>query len=125
MPQSSNPFSDLVAIMRDQGSAYNPTSIQLAEVINPPPNLIIKFGDLEIDKDFILIADYLLDSYKRQITIPSTSASGTAGDHSISSISIPNGEIDFKDTLKKGDLLAVMPTQDKQKYIIIAKVVSL
>lgn len=130
-----DPYSTLVRIMREQGAKYNPPTIQIGKVIAPPPNLVIKIGDLQIDKDNILIADYLLPNYQRQISIPMTSGAGTmsseiVGDHgahthTIYQLEISQGEIQILDTLKTGDLVAVMPTGDRQTYIVLAKVVSL
>lgn len=65
----ANPYSTIVEIMRAQGAASNPPSIQIGVVIEPPPNLIIKVNDLQIDKDNLLIADYLLTEHKRRIVI--------------------------------------------------------
>ncbi|MGB9813537.1 MAG: DUF2577 domain-containing protein [Thermovenabulum sp.] len=130
-----NPYSTLIKIMREQGAKYNPPSIQIGQVISPPPNIVIKIGDLQVDKDNILIADYLLPTYQRQISIPMTSGAGImsseiVGDHgththTIYQLEISQGKIQTQDTLKSGDLVAVMPTEDRQTYIVLAKVVSL
>lgn len=139
-----NPYSKMIEIMKRQGTSLNPPSIQIAEVIEPPPNLIVKVNDLQIDKDNILIADYLLKEYQRKITIRGERIkfrkNNPVGETEISSnhshplkyIDVDGVpiEIDAKaessyiqteDTLKKGDLLAVMPVQDRQLYIILAR----
>ncbi len=139
-----NPYSKMIEIMKRQGASLNPPSIQIAEVIEPLPNLIVKVNDLQIDKDNILIADYLLKEHQRKITIRGERIkfrkNNPVGETEISSNhshplkyidvdSVPI-EIDAKaessyiqteDTLKKGDLLAVMPVQDRQLYIILAR----
>lgn len=51
--------------MRQSGSHLNSPDIMLAEVITPPPNLTIKVGDIQLDKDQLLVADYLLNEYQR------------------------------------------------------------
>lgn len=129
-----NPYSTLIRIMREQGAKYNPPSIQIGQVISPPPNIAIKIGDLQVDKDNILIADYLLSDYRRQIAIPETTATGTMTTeladspyvhaHTITEVGIQGG-IQFTDTLKQGDVVAVIPTEDRQTYIILAKLVRL
>lgn len=97
-----NPFNQLIQFMREEGGYYNPPSILLAEVVNPSP-LVIKIGDdLQIDRDNLRVADYLLANYTRQ-----TSA----------------GTITFTDTLQVGDTLAVIPTEDRQTFIVLCKVV--
>lgn len=73
--------------MKKQGSKVNPPSIQIGRVVSPAP-LVIQIGDLPIDADNILIADYLLST-----------------------------------RLKLNDKLAVLPTFDRQLYIVLAKLV--
>lgn len=129
-----NPYSKMVELMKKQGATSNPPSVQIGEVISPNP-LTIRIGDLQIDKDNILIADYLLKDYKRKIKIPEVVATGetnnvSVGDHgthkhSVEKIGINEVEITFLDTFKQGDKLAALSTEDKQTYIILARVVSL
>lgn len=170
-----NPYAEIIKMMRTHGEKNNPPSIQLGEVISPPADIIIKLGDIEITKENILIADFLLEGYTRtfeatgsiqiqknddgKITLTDSDCGRTSIDnvgfvgdgklitdphfHSVSSISIEtddftiesdnfNAEGDdknngkcfkFTDTLKKGDIVAVMPTYDMQMYIILARVV--
>lgn len=87
-----NPYSKIIEIIKKQGATSNPPSIQIGKVIEPPPKLIIKIDDQQIDNDNILIADYLLKDHQQAV-----------------------------DTIKKGDLLAVMPVYDRQLYIILAR----
>lgn len=63
--KTNNPYTEMLGIIQEHGSKYNPPSIQLAEVLAPPPDLIIKLGDIQVDKKNILIADYLLSGYNR------------------------------------------------------------
>lgn len=148
----NNPYSEIIGLMMEQGSKYNPPSIQLAEVLVPPPDLIIKMGDIQVDKNNILIADYLLKEYKRSYyangkivfndsdcgTTDSYICGHTSQTHSHKVVSVKidtedysvegKGKDDgkylwFKDTVEKGDLLAVMPTCDMQMYIVLSRVV--
>lgn len=144
----NNPYTEMIGMMQEHGSKYNPPSIHLAEVLAPPPDLIIKLGDIQVDKNNILIADYLLKDYKRayyangkiQFSDPSCDGATNVVDkhaHKVVSISVDtedyhiegtgkegtNTYLWFKDTLEKGDLLAVMPTDDMQVYIVLARVV--
>lgn len=148
----NNPYAELVKMMREHGSKYNPPAIHLAEVLEPPPEIIIKLGDIQIDKKNILIADYLLKEYKREYkatgklkfedancgkTTPQVVGNHGSHTHGIASLNVNTEDFPdsfviegkdpyylwFKDTLKKGDVLAVMPTYDMQTYIILARVV--
>lgn len=116
-------YTKFIKMMRTQGAAYNPEGIKIATVITEDP-LTIDVDDLPLDKDNLLIADYLLENYSRKISIPSTSAAGSTTDGSIESINIPDGNLSFTDGLKKDDMLAVIKIS-KLKYLILCKVVSL
>lgn len=48
--------------MRTQGAKYNTPYVQLGVVVSPDP-LTIKLGDLQIGKENLLVAEYLLPSY--------------------------------------------------------------
>lgn len=75
-----NPYSSILNTVKQDNNANN--GVMIGNVISPNP-LIIQIGDLQIDKDNILIAYSL--------------------------------------TLNKGDKVAVFSTQDKQTYIILAR----
>ncbi|MBI6873740.1 DUF2577 domain-containing protein [Clostridium aciditolerans] len=115
-------YGKLINIIKKHGSAYNPPSIDLGVVLNLDP-LIIKIGDLQLTKDNLLVADYLLKNYKRKITIPSTSATGSTTTGSITTIGISDADLNFTDSLKKEDILACLATEDRQTYIILCRVV--
>nr|WP_303244413.1 DUF2577 domain-containing protein [uncultured Cellulosilyticum sp.] len=147
-----NPYSGLLQMMQTQGAKNNPPSICLGEVITPNP-LTIKTEDLILDHDDILVSDVLVDGYKRELvetgegttTITGTLSSSTqnrAGGSGDNSFASHNHEIynqaelsgsytregtiqcEFKSYLKVGDLLAMMPTVNRQQYIVLCKVVS-
>jgi len=107
-----SPYSRFIKIMREQGSYYNPPAIQIGEIISPPPNLKIRVGDLQLDKDDVLIADYLLADYTREYQTSSDKISWSISNY-----------IKWVDTLKQGDLVALLATADKQTYIVLCKVV--
>lgn len=93
--KNENPFSSLIDIIREQGSFYNAPDLMIGEVINPPPHIAIKVGDIQLDKDNLYIADYLLEGYKRQIQITDASismsggsASGTTSSKTLSSVTV-------------------------------------
>lgn len=160
-----DPLSRLVNLIREEGKKYNPPSIILSKVISPPPNLKIEYRGVEIDKDNILISQYLLTDYKRTYEViegteeeevesvfsfdiadgefsgdtknakagvtGQATESPTGHKHDINIFNTKDnkftskGTFKFTDTLKEGDLLAVMPTEDWQTFIVLDKVVSL
>lgn len=127
-----NPYAAIISMMRQEGSAHNPPPIMLAEVLSPPPHLLIKAGDVQIGNPNILIADYLLPGYQRQYSqtgdgtmIAKTPPPATYSDYTeVESLRI-DGQHKWTDTLRSGDVVAVMPTCDGQRYIILARVVKL
>lgn len=131
-----NPYSDMVGLIERRGAKNNPPSIQIGTIISIPPNIIVKIGDLQIDKDNIYIADYLLADYQREISIPESTATGntndvTVGDHGthahiVKSVGISDVTVSTKSSaLKKDDIVAVLAVNDRQKYVILCKVVDL
>lgn len=93
-----NPYTEIIDVMRQQGKAFNPPSILIGEVSAPPPDLKIKIGNIQIDKDNILVADRSIFYYFNYV-----------GDYAI----------------KPGDRLAIMPTQDMQTFIVLCRVVAI
>jgi len=118
----------ILKLMELHGSKANPTIISLASVVSVPPNLIIQTGDVQVTSENILIADYLLNTYSRQINIPVTSnvtstVTNSNGSSSISNIGL-TGQLNFIDTLNVGDQLAIQEIEDGQTYLILARMVS-
>lgn len=99
-----NPYVEIIKEMQKQGEKLNPPTIEIGTMIN---SNTLKLGDLQVTRSNLLIADYLVKDYKRQVSVD-----GNA----------PN-EHKFTDGLKQGDMVAVLPTADGQKYIILCKVV--
>lgn len=107
-----NPYSKILEMTRNRGG--NLSGISIGEVLAPPPNLVVRVGELQVDKDNIKIADYLLKEYQREYK--------TSPDEVIWSV---RNYIKFEDTLAVGDEVAIFTTADKQTYIILARLVNL
>lgn len=159
------PIAKIAKAMRSEGAKDNPPSLCLGKVVSEAP-LTIEVDGLPLDADNILIADYLVEGYKRSLQVTSQgtmsnngnssingtlvsttqNTSGGSGEdsfashnHSISNQATFDGpcestgqytlsgesEVEFKPYLKKGDLLALMPMDGEQLYIVLCKVVSL
>ncbi|WDV48218.1 DUF2577 family protein [Clostridiaceae bacterium M8S5] len=122
---------------------------QIGEIIMPPNDIKIALGDkIVLEKENLIFSSYILNSYSRQFEIKSdenniTFEQDNPGEafnkevsgatppihlHKISKMNISTnyestGTITFTDTLKKGDLVLLIPTTDEQKYYVIDKVV--
>lgn len=131
----NNPYSRLINHMRTQGAKLNTPYVQIGVVVSAEP-LAIKLGDLQIGKENLLIADHLLPSYTRKVSIPLTDGEGvmsseSVGDHGshtheISKLGITEGDIILTDGLKVDDVVALTPALelDGQIYIVLARLVS-
>lgn len=117
-----NPYIGLINIMKEQGEQYNTSSVTLGQIISIAP-LTIKLGELQLNKDDLLISDILVDNYSRIATL-NLSDPGSIGNES-SSVSLSgNGTIILNTSLQRGDLVAIVPTENRQKYIVLCKVVN-
>jgi hypothetical protein len=114
-----DPYVKMLNLMKKKGAEQNPTTICIAKVIEPPPNIILQTKDLQLYKDDIVISESLVD-YKQDISI-SCSASGGQ----LQNINIEKQEMKFWEILKVGDEVAVLPTGDNQTWIVLCKVVRL
>lgn len=135
----NNPYTGLLNIMQEQGKKYNTPAICIGKVVKVQP-LQIKTGELLLEQEDLLVSDILSSAYKRSAHIVSSgklnsstqATSGGTGDasfathnHKISASYNINGTADivFKTDLRSGDLLALMPTENRQTYIVLCKVV--
>lgn len=102
----NNPFSELINVLREEGSFYNEPSFYFAKVTSELPNLKVMLNDMELGKNNLLIDKTLLDRHNY-------------------SISCAEGSIthNLKDKLSVGDKVVML--RDNNKFIIISKVVSI
>ncbi|HEX2927554.1 MAG TPA: DUF2577 family protein [Ruminiclostridium sp.] len=54
-----DPYKLIIQTMRKEGSVYNPPSVMLGEVTDPPPDLLVNAWGLQLDRDNLKVADYL------------------------------------------------------------------
>jgi hypothetical protein len=104
--QTRNPYTDILQLMEKHGAKNNPETIQIATVLTSSP-LSIQLGEIPIYHDSLLVADYLLQNYSRQVSINGGEAS----------------TMSTQDTFSPGDILAVIQLSI-ELVIVLAKVVS-
>lgn len=123
---ANNPYTDLLSVMRTEGSKYNPPSLQLATVISVAP-LLLKIGDLQLNKNNFLIAEHLLQQTRKISFNSSVNGSLTAGGYSgsLSNLQIEDKEMLLKSILNINDTVAVLSIDEGQTYIILEKVVKI
>ena len=128
-------LAEMLEIMRTQGSKDNPVTLQLGVMQSANS---VKIDDLVLNAEDLYIADYLVAGYTREIKIPyvsgvtvdTTQEDGFGTVDSEGNYSDPDTKvtrqtkITYKDGLKKGDLVAVQQLAFNNKYVILARVVS-
>jgi len=140
--------SGLIELMRKQAKLLMPIGIELATVIAPPPNLVIRINnmDINLEGDDLIVCQHLLN-YERVVTLEhmenvsrdlgnGTGKDMVSGDGQIftvnddgqapySSFTYDNIRLSFNDVLKAGDRVAVQALPGGQKYLVIDKVVEM
>lgn len=91
-----NPYSEIINMMQVQGGKSNPPNIKIANVVHVE-DTIDKLLDLKIEVD-----DLSIDKDNIYISDHLTKGNGT---------------------LSVNDLITVIPTTDKQSYVVLSKVV--
>ncbi len=134
IPSAENSMQKMLGVMHRVAESHVPTAQSVGIVVQPPPDIIVKWNDIELTKENIYIAEYLLIGYRREARGHLVSAtqprSGGSGDAAYASHNhdIDNDYTDdiiYTDTLKPGDLVSVLPCAGSQLYIITDKLVKL
>lgn len=136
MGQVNNPYSDFIGMMHQCGAAVNTPGISFGVIKSLEP-LIVTIGGLDLDEDFVQLADHLKPQIRQgrlegNFDIKGTwhPSISTSDNHShTSTLTEVNGIGTFQGTIywddygiKIGDTGVAVCTDDKQKYIIIGKV---
>lgn len=96
----------------------------VGKVLEKPPEIKIAIDEaIILDKTHLVIAAHVLKEYEREFEI-------FEGEEIIINGSLPNtftakGKIKWTDTLKKDDLVILVPAGNQQMYILIDKAVEL
>lgn len=92
----------------------------IGKVISALPSMKVSIGDkIILYNDDLIIAAHVLPDYEREITVDEATTTAT------SPITKIDGKLIYKDTLKAGDEVILIPTTDIQKYYLIDKAVRL
>lgn len=115
----------------------------VGKVISPPNDIRISIDEaIILDKSHLIIASHVLNDYERkfevfdaeiQFTAENCGSTNTVSNHShtIQSLNVDSqtlkakGKFKWTDTLKEGELVILVPSQNEQMYILIDKAVEL
>lgn len=106
-----NGIVELAKLFKDrENESYD--GYVIGEVMADFPNVKIKIDDnIHLDASHLVFAAHLLSGYTREYEIVGTN--------------MTNGTIKWTDTIKKGDRVILVPSQNGQSYIVIDKAVTL
>ncbi|MCT4605855.1 MAG: DUF2577 domain-containing protein [Marinisporobacter sp.] len=116
---------------------------QTGMVLSPPPNIQVSLGDkIILTKEHLVIAAHVLKDYQREIEVKGNiQTNGEGGSITLQTSPPPTtykvvsgsvgaqttitGTMKYTDTLKKGDIVILVPSTDEQTYFLIDKAVRL
>ena len=152
IPSAEQSANKLVSFFHNIAASHTPVSIGLGVVIAEPPDLQIAWNNIILEKEQLYIDQFLLPNYQRQLQgeeeIPKaegdikTSTKNKKGGHDkprfISHNHSINNSYDasikgkyqasaiYTDCgLQAGDLVAILPLEGGQKFIVLSKLVYL
>lgn len=128
----------LIGIIREQGEINNTPYAQLGVILSVTP-FLVKLNDLTLDKDDLYIPYNLLEhnvevdikttgemTNIEQSNITCCKGNNTNYMHDLSSLSyVGSAELNIHTRFNNGDLVVLLPLQNKQKYLLINKVVGI
>ncbi|MGS5514616.1 DUF2577 domain-containing protein [Clostridioides difficile] len=107
----ANPINEFIGIMREEGKFHNEPSFFIGVIINKLPDLKVSMNNITLDKDNLLIDNWLLD----RATESFTTTQSNNHTHELKE-SLTN-------KLDKGDTVIMLKVGEK--FAILSKLVSL
>ena len=111
MTNEDNPYGNFLEIIRKEAHADGDAPFFIGTVVQPNP-LIVKIGDLQIERENMKVNQALLASYSRRMSMGTAGATGISG-----------GTFTTQDGLKAGEQVVLLKSGDGQQYILLCKVV--
>lgn len=101
---------------------YHAPTVEIATVLTPMPEIKIKLRDLEIPKKLIYLSEFLLE-HDRQADLYWSHDFHPHDTVHPDHLPAMDTRVHFKDLLKRGDRVLVLPFSERQQYVILCKVV--
>ncbi|NYV68955.1 DUF2577 domain-containing protein [Bacillus sp. Gen3] len=123
-------YSKIGQMIRETGYS-KPVNIELATVVEAPPNLRLKLDadGLVLEKEDLIVAQSLT-KHERKVSLKSSSIGGAttpAGEgphtHGYESIDIQDGVLTFEDELAVGDRVIVVCLDEDMIYVVLDRAV--
>lgn len=134
IPSAEVSVAKLVEGIHDIAKQHEPLMPGVGVVIAPPPNIVVKYNNIELTKEQVYISHYLLVGYERTAKghlVSATQNRGGGGgyaEYESHNHDIDNDYTDniiYTDTLKAGDIVSIFACSGSQLYIITDKLVKL
>lgn len=116
MGKSDKDFAKLLKLMQRQGEANNPKGLEIGVMTS---SNTCSIGDLELDKDDLLVNETLLKPVLTELDFNIQSSGGTSHTHNWVDKS------KYFKPLKKGDIVVLLKLEDQDMYVILCKVVEM
>lgn len=131
IPPAEQSVAAMVNSMHDIGKSHESMESSVGEILAPPPNIKVKWNNIELTKEQIYIAEYLLAGYKRtgkghlKSETEEESCGCSDAKHSHDIDNDYTDTIIYTDTLKVGDIVSVVPIKNGQRFLITDKLIDL
>ena len=128
--REGNVYAKIGQMIRETGYS-KPVNIELATVVEAPPNLRLKLDadGLVLEKEDLIVAQSLA-KHERKVSLKSSSIGGAttpAGvgphTHGYESIDIQEGILTFEDELAVGDRVIVVCLDEDMIYVVLDRAV--
>ncbi|WMI81604.1 DUF2577 family protein [Anaerotignum sp. MB30-C6] len=134
MDKENDPYMGLINIMRKEGAEIGSVSFFIGEVVSVAP-LMVKFGEICVSQEDMMINQYLLKGHKRSLSLALTMATGISGNrsggsynesfsshnHDMNTLGIPSGEFTTLDDFYVGEKVLMLMSADQQTIILVCK----
>lgn len=123
MDKQDNPYLNLLEIMQNQSKEI-PKSFVIGSVLSAEPLNIKVAENIILDREDMLINDFLLAKYNRKIRVKGNGINeGVSPEVSLTASDMTDVEVEtLEDSLKAGDKVILLLSEDQQQFILLCKV---
>lgn len=123
MDKLDNPYLNLAEMMK-KNKGTNIVPFFIGKVISANP-LLVQAGNIQLERDDMLINEFLLKNHKRKVHIKSKNMDADLNskkDFKVSNIDMYESEIETEDDFKAGEQVVLLMSTDQQQFVLLCKV---
>lgn len=123
MDKLDNPYLNFAEMM-NKNKGKNIVPFFIGKIISDNP-LLIQAGNIQLERDDLLINEFLLKNHKRKVHIKSKNMDAdldSKKDFKVSDIDMYESEIETEDDFKAGDQVVLLMSTDQQQFVLLCKV---